>query len=84
MYGSFSDSGYCVLAIARERYPMISTMSGQRKTLNHLGAREHLQKPPITNGMKYHVLLLHTWKACSSVVAANATTKMIAATFEGW
>lgn len=39
--------------------------------------------PPITRGMKYHVLLLHTWKACSKVVTANATMKTNAATREG-
>lgn len=48
------------------------------------GWTRHAHMPPTTRGMKYHVLLLHTWKACNSVVAANATTKMIAATFEGW
>jgi len=45
--------------------------------------RLHIQMPPITNGMKYHVRFLTSWKICKRVVKANKTIKTIAAIFEG-
>lgn len=45
---------------------------------------EYVHNPPTISGMKYHVLFLMTWKMWSMVVRAKRTTKMTAATCDGW
>ena len=42
-----------------------------------------LQNPPITNGRKYQVLFMKSWKTWSRAVARKRTTNIAAAASDG-
>jgi hypothetical protein len=66
----------------RPTKPTASTIRGQTCVEEYDGDG-YVHMPPMTRGMKYHVFFLMSWKMWRRVVNEKATTKMIAATWEG-